>query len=447
MKPAAGAADAKSETGAPGQAARRAAAMLIAGVLDQRRSLADQLGEDAILRGLASSERARAQSLATATLRHLGRVDAVLASFLDKPPPPVARHALRLAVCEMMLDEVPPHAAVDGAVRLVRAHPRLDRLSGLVNAVARRVAREGRALWDASPQAPLPDWLAGPLREELGAEVLAEIGRAHARGAPPPLDLTLRAPDAAAAWADRLDAQILPTGGLRIGRRVQVSALPGYHEGAWWVQDAAASVPARLLGDLRGKRVLDLCAAPGGKTLQLAAAGADVVALDLSDRRLGRLRANLARTGLAAEVVVADARVWEPEAGFDAVLVDAPCTASGTIRRHPDLPHVRHAAEIPKLVALQAELLRRAWRWVAPGGRMVYCTCSLLQAEGSKQIAAFCREHPQARQIRPDPARLAIAPLWLDAEGGLRLRPDFWPETGGMDGFYAALLEKPGIAT
>ena len=219
-----------------------------------------------------------------------------------------------------------------------------------------------------------------------------------------------------------------------------MSGLPGFEAGAWWVQDAAAAVPARMLGALEGRRVLDLCAAPGGKTLQLAAAGAAVTALDVSDARLGRLRENLARTGLGARVVVADALGWTPAGKFDAILLDAPCSASGTIRRHPDLPHLRGGGNPATLVALQATLLARAYQWLAPGGRLVYAVCSLLPSEGEEQVARFLAATPGARVVAPDAAALGIEPGWVDAAGGVRLRPDYWPERGGMDGFYAACI-------
>ena len=338
----------------PGLAARRAAAGLLAGVLERRLSLGEQAeAADGPLAALAPSERARAQALAAGTLRHLGRIDAVLAPFLRKPPPGPAMAALRLAVAELNLDRVPAHAAVDGAVRLAQAG-KGRHAAGLVNAVARRVAEGGAALWGAAPEAPLPGWLAEPVAAAWGEDVAAAIAEAHRRAAPIDLTEKRREED----WAARLGAERLPTGSLRLAGRGQVSALPGYDEGAWWVQDAAAALPVRLLGEVAGRRALDVCAAPGGKTLQLAAGGAEVTALDLSEARLGRLRQNLARTGLRAEVVAADALEWAPEAAFDAIVVDAPCSASGTIRRHPDLPHLRTGRELGALVALQAALTR-----------------------------------------------------------------------------------------
>ncbi len=409
---------------------------MLSAVLEEGRMLPDRAPA---LDGLAGSERARAQSLAAGVLRHLGRIDAVLGPHLRKLPPPAARTALRIAVAELFLDGVPPHAAVDGAVRLARAHPRARHLAGLVNAVARRVS-EVPAAWAAAPHAGLPAWLDAPIRAAWGADAAAAIAAAH-RG-PLPLDLTLREPGEAALWADQLGAEILPTGSLRRMSGGQVSALPGFAKGAWWVQDAAAALPARLLGPVAGLRVLDLCAAPGGKTMQLASSGAEVTALDISGPRLQRVAQNLARTGLQARLVTADAQVWEPADSFDAVLLDAPCTASGTIRRHPDLPYLREGRPLAPLLELQAEMMARAWAWLSPGGRMVYATCSLLQEEGESQLAAFRAAHPEAQVAQADAGSMGVPQAWVDAHGALRLRPDFWAERGGIDGFYMAALVK-----
>lgn len=426
----------------PGLAARQAAARLLAGVLRERRALGDQL---ASLDGLAPADRARAQALATTTLRHLGRIDAVLDHFLSRRPPGPALDALRLATAELRIDRIPAHAAVDAAVRLVSVGKTAGKnagknraLGGLVNAVARRVA-DATALWEATPEAPLADWLAAPLAAAWGSEAAERI--ALACGAPPPLDLTPRDPATAAERAAALGATLLPTGSLRLATPGQVSALAGYDTGAWWVQDAAAALPMRLLPAVAGRRVLDLCAAPGGKTLQLAAAGARVTALDISEARLGRLRANLARTGLAAETVTADALAWTPDTAFEAILLDAPCSASGTLRRHPDLGYLPR--DLAPLAALQSALLERAWRWLAPGGHLVFCTCSIFPREGEEQLARFLAAHPAARVLPADPGRLGVEPGWIDRHGALRTRPDFWPERGGVDGFYAACLTSP----
>lgn len=419
----------------PGLAARVAAAGLLAGVLDLGRSLADQ---EPGLAALQPAERARAQAQAALVLRHLQKIDAFLAGFLARKAPAIAMNALRIAVAEVHLDGVPPHAAVDGAVRVVRTGRDGHRLAGFVNAVARRAAEAGQD-WVETPEGGLPAWLARPLEAAWGAEARAAIETAHRER--PPTDLTLKSPDEAARWAEALGATLLPTGSLRLTGWPQVSGLAGYDTGDWWVQDAAAALPVRLLGPLAGRTALDLCAAPGGKTLQLAAAGAAVTALDVSETRLKRLHANLSRTGLAAEVVAADARFWSPGRLFDTVLLDAPCTATGTIRRHPDLPWLGEGRDVAPFVEAQAALLQRAWEWVAPGGRLVYCVCSLFPDEGEAQAAAFAAE-TGARIVQPDVTALGVPAAWVDAAGGLRLRPDFWPENGGLDGFYAVAFAR-----
>jgi 16S rRNA (cytosine967-C5)-methyltransferase len=250
----------------------------------------------------------------------------------------------------------------------------------------------------------------------------------------PPLDLTVR-PEAEAP-----EGEVLPTGSLRLAERGQVSTLPGYEVGGWWVQDAAAAMAVPMLADVKGQRVLDLCAAPGGKTLQLAAAGASVTSLDISGPRMARVIENLTRTGLTATCVTADALVWQPEQPFDAILLDAPCSATGTIRRHPDLPFVKDGSEIEALVALQAALLDRALGWLKPGGRLVFVTCSLLPDEGEAQLARALKRHPGLTVVHP--ALSGIAPEWVTPEGGLRLRPDYWADKGGMDGFFIARFIK-----
>jgi 16S rRNA (cytosine967-C5)-methyltransferase len=421
---------------ASGLGARNAALGLLHAVLHERR----MLGESALPKGLDPPDRARALDLAGAVLRHMGRIDALLAPWLERPPPLRLRNILRLAAAELLALGTPAHAAVDCAVRLATAAPKTRHLAGLVNAVARRIDRDGRAVWAGQDAADLalPDWLRRRLMKDWGAGGARAIALAGLE--PAPLDLSLRDPAGAEAWAARLGARILPTGSLRLDRPGQVSALPGFAEGAWWVQDAAAALPARLLGDVRGLPVLDLCAAPGGKTLQLAAAGAAVTALDLPGPRIARLRDNLRRTGLAATIVEADAFAWSPRGAVAAILLDAPCSATGTIRRHPDLPHRLEPRDFGGLTALQDRLLDRAWSWLAPGGTLVFCTCSLLRIEGEGRLAPFLARHGDA--VPADlPAIPGADPGWFGA-GTLRTRPDFMAGQGGMDGFFAAVLRR-----
>jgi len=417
-----------------GLAARRAALVLLDGVQQEGRLL-DEI--TAPLNPLEPAERARAMTLARGVLRDMGKLDAVLAQFMARRPEPEPLDLLRLASWEMLRDGIAAHAAVDSAVQLAQENARTRRAAGLINAVSRKVAALDAPDWDALPYMDMPPPLAGPIGRAYGKPALAKIMDVQAQV--PPLDITLKDPTTAEAWAEHLGAEVLPTQSLRINARIQVSALRGFDDGAWWIQDTAAAQPVRLAGNISGLRVLDMCAAPGGKTMQLAAAGGDVTALDNAEHRLVRLRENLARTKLSAKIIAADALHWAPQSPFDLIVLDAPCTASGTIRRHPDLPFVKDLDDIRPILDLQAALLDRALTWLVPGGRLIYCTCSLLPAEGETQIAKLLARNKAARQVMPERPE-GIAPEWLDGAGSLRLRPDYWADRGGMDGFFAAML-------
>lgn len=420
----------------PGLAARLGAARLLKGVLLDQQHLGDLSGP--MLEGLEPSERARATSLADLVLRYLPKLDAVLSPFTERRPPALAQNALRIAAAEMLLDNIPAHAAVDGAVMLVRASSKTAHLKGLVNAVSRRVDNEGRAAWEELDPPGLPAPMKARIAKVYGKAAVPGIEAAHLAGAP--FDLTAK--DDPETLGKKLEADLLPSGSLRLKGRVQISAVPGFEDGDWWVQDAAAAIPARLLDVTDQDKVLDLCAAPGGKTLQLASSGAAVTALDLSEARLLRLRENLERCKLKAEVVAADVLTWEPSAPFDAILVDAPCSATGTIRRHPDLPHLRPNPDLRPLLALQAEMLDRAASWLKPGGRMVYCTCSLLPEEGERQADSFLERNSGFSRIEIPFEKHGLDPDWLTKAGDLRLRPDYWADNGGMDGFFVTYLQK-----
>ncbi len=426
---------AESGDAAPGLAARRGALFLIGSVLDRGAML-----HDAGLTG-EPAERAEARGLADLTLRRLGQVDEALGRLVERMPRPPAAHVLRLMAAELMFAGTAPHAAVDLAVRLVEGAKGDGRFKGLVNAVGRRLAAEGAGIVAAQDAGRLntPRWLWKALRTDWGETAARAMAMAHLEAAP--LDLTPRDAAEAGTLAAALGGDLLATGSVRLPARPQVTALPGYDRGAWWVQDAAAALPARLV-PADGARVLDLCAAPGGKTMQLAAAGARVTALDLSARRMEWLRENLARTGLAAELVVAEALEWTPEAPFDAVLIDAPCSATGTIRRHPDLPRREGAIDLGALVALQARLLDRAAEWVAPGAVLVFCTCSLIRAEGETQVRRFLERRADVERLPLRPGEAGIPDEFVTTRGDFRTRPDQWAGLGGLDGFFAARFRR-----
>ena len=420
----------------PGLAARRAAHDLVDQVTIEGLLLSEALAAGTLAR-LAPEDRARAQRLALQTLRGMDRADRMLKPFLQKRPPLTVRNVLRMGTVEIWSGEA-AHGVVNACVSIVGQDKRTQGMKGLVNAVLRRISEERPGAWDRLPVPRLPDWLRGPMIEAWGKPAIAAIENAHFLGAS--LDLTAKGDAAAVAAA--VGGTVLPTGSVRVQGSVQVTALPGYAEGEWWVQDAAAALPVKMLAPKTGEKILDLCAAPGGKTMQLAAAGAMVTALDLSERRLERVSENLTRTGLAATIVAGDALEFD-EGGWDAIVLDAPCSATGTIRRHPDLPYAKDGSEFGALIDLQAEMIDHALTLLKPGGRLLFCTCSLLPDEGEVQADEALARHPG---LEADPEALAIEgvdPSWITAEGGLRLRPDYWPDFGGMDGFYMVLLRKP----
>ncbi len=414
---------------------RKVALDLMGDVLDEHRLLSEVLARR--VAGLPAPDRARAQRLVTTALRVLDRSDRMLGPHLKKRPPARVMNLLRLGVAEICEEGAAAHGVVNACVEIARAGRNTASMAGLVNAVLRKVAAEA-AKWPALPVPRLPKWLRKPLIDDYGKAAVEAMEAAHYAGAP--LDLTPKGD--AAALAERLGGALLPTGSVRIEGQSQVSALPGFADGEWWVQDAAAAIPAQVLDAHPGERVLDLCAAPGGKTMQLAATGAKVTAVDISSARTGRLEENLTRVGLAADVVTADALTYEG-GPFDAVLLDAPCSATGTIRRHPDLPYAKDGGGFPALFELQERLIDRALALLKPGGRLVYCTCSLLIDEGEEQLRDALARHPDLVVDRARLARPGIDPDWTGAEGGLRLRPDYWADRGGMDGFFIACLVKP----
>ena len=431
---------------APGFAVRRLAADLLDGVLRRRRALDDVLDSTDELGALAERDRALVRALAATVLRRLGTLRHLLGLFLDRGLPaqaPRVETALLIGAAQILFLNVPDHAAVDLSVRLARADRHAAGFAGLINAVLRRLAREGAARLASIDTATLdtPDWLMTRWTAAYGDPAARAIAAANRNQ--PPLDLTVKTDPE--HWANRLGGRVVATQSVRLIASGAVTALPGFAEGAWWVQDAGAALPARLLGDVRGRRVADLCAAPGGKTAQLALAGAIVTAVDRAPARLSRLRDNLARLALNAEIVAADVEQWIAEP-FDAVLLDAPCSATGTIRRHPDLPWIKTAADIDKLAALQRRLIDRALALTKPGGTLVYCTCSLEPDENETIVADLLARAPSVRRVPLTAAEICGRAEFVSKDGDLRTLPCHFADSesrfAGIDGFFAARLIK-----
>lgn len=417
-----------------GVQARRSAVYLLDKVIGEGRLLSELIGAGALER-LEPEDRARAQRLALETLRGMERADRILQKHLAKYPPLTVRNTLRLATIELCAGGA-AHGVVNAAVEIVARNKRTASMKGLVNAVLRKVAANGEEVWPTLRVPRLPKWLRGPLVEAYGSDVVGAMEAAHFAGAP--LDLTAKGDQGALQRS--LGGELLETGTVRLTDAGQVSVLPGYKKGSWWVQDAAAALPVKVLAPKAGESVLDLCAAPGGKTMQIAASGAKVTAVDDSESRMGRLKENLKRTRLEAELIVGD--VMDQEGQWDAVILDAPCSATGTIRRHPDLPFAKDGSEIGGLIELQAKMLNHALSLVKPGGRVVFCTCSLLPDEGECQVEDLIEARDDVTVDREALNVPGIDPEWITEEGGLRLRPDYLADKGGMDGFYMACLRK-----
>jgi 16S rRNA (cytosine967-C5)-methyltransferase len=423
-----------------GLASRKASQSILIDVLHKRRPLDTVL---ASLSGLSRSDAGFARAIASETLRRLGQLDAVVRAFVDHLPPPHRAgptfEILLAGACELIFLNVAPHAAVDAANRLAQDDSKARHFKPLINAVLRRIARDGPAVTaeQDAPRLNTPDWLWTRWSETFGPELTQEIARAHLT--PPAIDIVLR--DA------KVQAAFIPEGThitddvVRLPSSVRVDELPGFN-GAWWVQNVAASLPARLLGDVRDQSVLDLCAAPGGKTMQLAARGANVVAVERDGERIKRLRANLERLQLNATLVAEDVRDFVPREPAPNVLLDAPCSATGTIRRHPDLPWIKNAADVQACASAAQELIEAAADMTAIGGRLVYAVCSLEREEGEEQVETFLARHGKFMREPVTAAELFGAVEWISARGDLRTLPCHMAAHGGMDGFYAARLRR-----
>lgn len=401
--------------------------------------------------GLAPRDKAFARLLAMTVLRHHASLQAVVDTFLQKP---LAANAERIRIilmggaAELILLGIAPHATISTTVELTRLSAKTLHFDKLTNAILRRVSETGVAVFAEKGGAAhnFPNWMMEGWRTAYGDDVAERIATASLQEAA--LDLTVK--DEPVEWASRLDAIVLPTGSLRRAAGGRIEDLEGYTEGGWWVQDTAAALPAKLLGAKAGMRVLDLCAAPGGKTAQLCAAGADVTAIDVSLTRLERLRENLDRLGFDANTLAGDAATWRSVDLFDAVLIDAPCTSTGTIRRHPDILHLKRRDDIERLADIQLRLLRNAASLVAVGGTLVYCTCSLEPGESEGRIAQFLEE-PGADRLQFTRAPITAAEVggqtdWITPAGDLRTLPFHLPAENpalaGIDGFYAARLQR-----
>ena len=424
-------------------APRLAAYNVVQAVLQRRRALEDAMAGEPTFTQLSGTARGFAGFLIRTTLRRLGQIDALIDHCLNEPLPPngrAVRDVLRVGIAQLLFSQTADHAAVDTSVDLCRVIG-FKHQAKMVNAVLRRLQREGADLIAAQDVARIntPAWLWESWCAAYGEPTTRAIAMQHLDV--PPVDLSPKANDAD-AWASRLEGQTILAGSIRLAGLSDVTALDGFDEGAWWVQDAAARLPAKLLGDVKGQTVLDLCAAPGGKTLELAAAGARVTALDISAKRLNRVRDNLTRTGLSAELIAADARKWRPEALADAVLLDAPCSSTGTLRRHPDIQHLKSAADIIKLAHVQDGLLDAAVDMLRPGGLLVFATCSLQPEEGLERINAFLARHTNFARVPIQAEEIGGLADAVTPAGDLRTLPSQLADKGGLDGFFAARLIK-----
>ena len=429
-----------------GTAPRQCAAEAYIRVLSQGRTLEHALETLPAHKALEARDRAFARYILATSFRRLGQTHAVLSAFLTKPleeTAPYARALLITGATQILWMDIPPHAVVSSAVKLAEQRPETRKLKGMINAVLRNVDRTGRQKAKMlPPQDNLPEWLRTSWRKNFGPAAMNRMILAGLET--PPLDLTVKDPARREHWAAELGARILPTGSLRLDKIGDVTALPGYDEGAWWAQDAAAAIPAQLLKLPAGSNVIDMCAAPGGKTLQLTAAGYQVQAVDSSDPRLKRVRANLQRTGLEAEIHSGDGRKWKPREQVDGVLLDAPCSATGTFRRHPESNWIKDAGDPRKFGKIQRELARAVAKMIKPGGQLVVCTCSL-QIEEGELLSGDIQKNIKTLQLDPiAPEEIPGLEDALTKRGELRLTPALWNDVGSMDGFFIARFRKSG---
>ena len=430
-----------------GLKARRAALAVLHAVLNQKQALDHVLeGADEFL-NLPPRDKAFARMMIATTLRRLGQVDDIIgrAQDRDTTKTPALENILRIGVVQILFMAVPDHAAVDTCVELARENG-LERQTGFVNGLLRTVVRSGPEWLSRQDEARMntPDWMLKSWVADYGLRGAAEIAQAHLAEAP--LDITVKDRGDVNHYASLFKATQLLTGTLRVPSGGRVTEMEGFDEGDWWVQDASAAIPAQLFGDIEGRTVIDFCAAPGGKSMQLAAAGADVIALDRSPKRLKRLAENAERIGLSDKITiqVADAAEWHPadNVACPYILLDAPCSATGTIRRHPDALHLKAPGDVDRLCDLQARILENAFAVLSIGGILVYCVCSLQKAEGEARIAAFLAAHKDAALLPITAEELGGYDESLGEDGTLRILPNHQAAIGGMDGFYVARVTK-----
>lgn len=430
-----------------GASARLVAAHALVGVLNKKLPLETALSKQEAHTALSARDRAFARLIAATSLRRLGQIDGALKPFLKQIPPALVHNLIRTAVAQMLFLETPPHAAVGETVAILKMRANTKGFSGMANAILRRVSEKGAVLSAAiAPQENIPSWLRKSWERAYGRSDMRRMAKQLLLD--PPLDITVK--DNPEKWANALEGTLLPTGTIRLKNIGDVTALPGFDDGAWWVQDIAASLPVKLSGVLKDKSVLDMCAAPGGKTLQLAAAGANVTALDRSEHRMLRVSENLKRAKLSADIVISDALEYVPilkegeTEGYDLILLDAPCSATGTYRRHPDVIYNKSHNDIQSLVKIQDALLRRAAQWVRPGGMLIYCTCSLQIEEGEGRANKFLQEMSEFRLIPILEEDVPSMPDCVQSEGYYRSRPHVLSEFGGMDGFFIVRFQRVG---
>ncbi len=395
---------------------------------------------------LEGSDRAFARHLVSTVQRYRGALDEVTGKYLDRPLPNKAAEIvdiLRLAAAQSLYLQTPDHAAVSTATELAGQKRELDGYKGLVNAISRKIAAAGPSVLEKLPmRVNTPGWLWRSWERAYGPQKAKAIAEAHQTEAP--LDLSVKPGTDLEALAKEMSGKLLPMGTIRLTGAQRVEKLPHYEDGLWWAQDVAATLPVRLFGTLEGKTIGDICAAPGGKTMQLAAAGAKVYAVDRAPRRMVRVTENLTRTKLEAETIVADALEWRPEILLDGVLLDAPCSATGTLRRNPDVAWSKTEDDLKGLLKLQANFIDHAITLVQPGGTIIYCTCSLQRSEGEDQITAALARHPELEVVPITPEEIGGLEECISPKGYLRTLPSHMAGQGGMDGFFAARLKVPG---